>query len=113
MGSMRMACCRRRIRVVEEDVIAFNVKERVLLFTRNVLDLVKNYREYNKPPQDQPYVSCYNFGKLYSAKKRIDLSVDRQHDIYWALASVQKGRNPAFSSVSHHVRYSANDLFQM
>ena len=32
----------RLFRVIEEDIIAFNVKERVLLFMRNELDLVKN-----------------------------------------------------------------------
>ena len=35
----------KRTRVVEEDIIALDVKERVLLFTRNVLDLVKNDRK--------------------------------------------------------------------
>ena len=41
MGGVRVAYWRGTIRVVEEDIITFNVKERILIFARKVLDLVK------------------------------------------------------------------------
>ena len=69
MRGMRMAYWLRGIRIVEEDVIAFNVKERVLWnFLKKCIRILiqKKKKSDDEPLQAQP--SYYNFGKLDLAK---------------------------------------------